>query len=618
MILVGKGCRPSGRRLAWWVLLTALLIGGAESLCADDAELRERDERIQSLIAQLGDQDFTRRERAQQELERLGLEAFDALRDAQEHEDIEVALRARYLVRRLQVRWYSDQDPPEVRRVLRDYVRQGDVDRRSRMDRLALLRDGQGLPALCRLVRFEADIRLAKYAALLIAKHGDPGPGDERVRRAEMLRDTISLSRNTAAQWVKAFAQALTDPAGSDATWAQLVADEQHTFANFPEQTTPEILVDLLRWRSEQLLAENRREEALPLVRDSIELLSGRREQLLTAVDWLIERQFWEQVSELSTRFADSFAENLVLQYRLAEVLRKRGESSAADQAAAAALASRPEQFEEHIEAGAVLQERGLFDWAQREYEAVISAAGEGSLHNLRARFLLAEMFHDLVQELAAAEALQIIVDGMQSNADYLNRVKSLRTDAGEVIARMHFFYSEHFAATDRAKQQEHLLKGIEAYPREIDLIIAMFRFPDGDAAWKARTKQHLDDTAGFYRDQIRVLAERLQQNTEPALEDNLRSYLARLNNQLAWLIANTEGDFDEALRCSQLSLEYLPDTAGYLDTLGRCYYAKGDYENAVKYQSRAVQLDPHAGQIRRQLELFEQALQKSREPAGS
>ncbi|MCA9210287.1 MAG: tetratricopeptide repeat protein, partial [Planctomycetales bacterium] len=56
-------------------------------------------------------------------------------------------------------------------------------------------------------------------------------------------------------------------------------------------------------------------------------------------------------------------------------------------------------------------------------------------------------------------------------------------------------------------------------------------------------------------------------------------------------------------------SLELVPDTAGYLDTLGRCYYAKGDYANAVKYQTQAVRLDPHTQQIRRQLELFEKAL---------
>ncbi len=81
--------------------------------------------------------------------------------------------------------------------------------------------------------------------------------------------------------------------------------------------------------------------------------------------------------------------------------------------------------------------------------------------------------------------------------------------------------------------------------------------------------------------------------------------------NQLAWLIANTEGDQQEALRCSQKSLELKPNEAGYLDTLGRCYYALDDYQNAVKYQSQAVEINPFSGLMTKQLALFRDALAK-------
>jgi tetratricopeptide (TPR) repeat protein len=81
--------------------------------------------------------------------------------------------------------------------------------------------------------------------------------------------------------------------------------------------------------------------------------------------------------------------------------------------------------------------------------------------------------------------------------------------------------------------------------------------------------------------------------------------------NQLAWLVSNTEGDQNEAVRCSLRSLELLPTAAGYMDTLGRCYYALGDYAKAVHHQSRAVRLEPHSAQMQRQLELFRQALAK-------
>jgi hypothetical protein len=60
----------------------------------------------------------------------------------------------------------------------------------------------------------------------------------------------------------------------------------------------------------------------------------------------------------------------------------------------------------------------------------------------------------------------------------------------------------------------------------------------------------------------------------------------------------------------SHKSLELRPNYAGFLDTLGRCYYAKGDLVNALKYQSQAVKINPHSGQIRRQLEFFKKEAQ--------
>jgi hypothetical protein len=38
---------------------------------------------------------------------------------------------------------------------------------------------------------------------------------------------------------------------------------------------------------------------------------------------------------------------------------------------------------------------------------------------------------------------------------------------------------------------------------------------------------------------------------------------------------------------------------------LAHVYFAKGDYANAVAYQSKAVELEPHSGLIARQLKLF-------------
>jgi tetratricopeptide (TPR) repeat protein len=90
--------------------------------------------------------------------------------------------------------------------------------------------------------------------------------------------------------------------------------------------------------------------------------------------------------------------------------------------------------------------------------------------------------------------------------------------------------------------------------------------------------------------------------------------------NQWAWLVSNTEGDFQKAIRYSQRSLELNKHgeggAASFLDTLGRCYFAAGDYENAVKYEREAISKNDYLQVMKRQLAEFEQALVKQKSSA--
>jgi tetratricopeptide (TPR) repeat protein len=78
-------------------------------------------------------------------------------------------------------------------------------------------------------------------------------------------------------------------------------------------------------------------------------------------------------------------------------------------------------------------------------------------------------------------------------------------------------------------------------------------------------------------------------------------------------LVSNTEGDFQKAIRHSHRSIELNKHgesgAASFLDTLGRCYYAAGDYENAVKYEREAIAKVDYLQVMQRQLTLFEKAL---------
>ncbi len=122
-----RGCRYGRILIALCAALLALTAGRSlPAIADDDAEL---DRRIAQLITQLGDNEYVVRQRAQRELARLGFAAFDALTDAEENEDIEIATQARYLARQIRSDWIEDAVPPEIRTILKDYDLQNDATR---------------------------------------------------------------------------------------------------------------------------------------------------------------------------------------------------------------------------------------------------------------------------------------------------------------------------------------------------------------------------------------------------------------------------------------------------------------------------------------------------------
>ena len=127
-------------------------------------------EQIDKLIDQLGDKDYYVRQRAQNELARLSFDAFDALTAATTNDDLEIAYRAKYLLRLMRVEWMAKNDPPEVKEKLKDYELQPEEARQARMHDLAVMTEGKGLLALCRLIRFEKSDTLSKIGVTELLK----------------------------------------------------------------------------------------------------------------------------------------------------------------------------------------------------------------------------------------------------------------------------------------------------------------------------------------------------------------------------------------------------------------------------------------------------------------
>lgn len=604
--------------VATYVLMVVAFAFGSEVVAAKDStgmDVSQADRAaleavIANWIKQLGAEEYARRERAQAELRRLGLTAFDALLRAQESEDIEIAMRSRYLLRSMTVRWAHENDPLEVKEILRGYDGKSPSERKALTDQLAALPEFQGTAALCRLVRFETSDLLSKRAALLVMHQPSELDSQVRTQLADTITRETGLSKRIGAEWLRTYVDTLSDDGSTLKRWEQITRQEELVFHQMPEETSPEIVRDLLRWQVGLLDSFGRDEEALAVVRRTIDLVDGTREQLLDTVDWLMDREAWAMVEEVANRFSERFNKSSLLLYRLAESQLEQGLELVAENTANRAMEANRDDQQEHVRAAYSLQERGRFEWSEREYRRVMELGPLGSLYDLQARFLLSEMLHDLQREHSAAEVLQEVVELMKKDKNVAYTATRIGRDPGGVNSRMHYFFAEyHRANGDKKKQIEQLQEGVKHDPTDADVLIAIYRVEGADQKWKTATKEHIKKAVQTFHDQIRLYDRQVTDASDEQHREYYKGELASANNQLAWLVGNTEGDFDEAVRCSQRSLELRPNRAGYLDTLGRCYYAKGDLENAVKHQTKAVELEPHSGQIQRQLELFQRAL---------
>lgn len=573
--------------------------GGVSSEAPAGAVSGDRQRQILQWIDQLGHPDYFTRERAQAELAKAGFDAFDALTAATAHADLEIAARARYLLGRIRIDWSRADDPSQVRDLLANYEFLPLAERLERMEQLADLPNRAGLPVLCRLVRFESSPLMSKFAAVSIVS---AGPADEALDEptAKLLRESLAGSQQPAAQWLIAYAAFRDDPASALATWAQLIRDEQEVLSNSPGRSSPEVLSSLIRFQINWLGKLNRRDETVAAMKQLIVLENGDPETLLELIDWLVEQKAWEPIQELADRFAVRIGSNPILLYALAGAYQQRGDAKRSEeyalQAAALYPGKQPEDLLRHLLIGYTLKERGLFPWAEREFLFTADNSDVADEYAIRARTALAEMHHDLGNDLQAAESLQKLIDAFQPDQsdDTILLNSSLGDETlGEVRARYHYFHAcHHQAKGDAARHRESLEKALEAFPAEIDVLIACWQLPDAPADFRERISGLIDKCAATIREQIA---------DDPA---EAISY-----NQLAWLLGNSKGDYDEAVKLSHRSLELDPENGGYYDTLAHCYYAKKDYANAVAYQRKAVKREPHSAMIARKLAVFEKAL---------
>ena len=591
-------------------LIIGLLAAGLPATASDAVSRRDASSaRVAELINKLGHEDYAIREAAQHRLKRIGVAAFDALHEAQDSDDVEIRMRARYLVGSTEIAWATENDSREVRSALKDYRSQSVVKRRQRISRVAEL---DATAALCRIARFEPSEQLSKYAALEVMQRETKDEASA-AERADRILQEVQQSRRPAADWLRTFART-GDVRQSVDAWTEVVDSEIKLLTTAPEKTNRNLVQSLAKWHAQRLIDAELREHGVAAMRRVIDVHDdSSRLRLIELSDWLSDHDAWQLVVETAARFDSMFDVEPMLLYRRARAHLKIDQAEQAEQVATRAFelpATRAirgnSPYDTRVSRGIYLEGQGLIAWCKREYLKAITESNASDYEGYYARIRISEIFHDEGEDNEAANNLQEILKAIKKNSRVRTMVKQLLyRDQDSIEARMHYFRAMHLERVGEAdKSRELLAKGLKADPTDPDVLIAMYRSPDAPEEWRTQTVKRIEEAASLIQARI--------QSLEAVKRDDNKD-LANDCNHYAWLVSNTVGDYQEALKQSQRSLELIPGSPELTDTLARCYYANKDYENAVKYQRIAFNELSHSHQIRRQLELFEKAYAESK-----
>lgn len=595
----------------------------------------ELDTRVAELIEQLGDDDYHARNRARWELGRIGLPAFSQLREAVNHPKIQVASAARYLVQSQNVVWWLETDSTEVRGLLMDYNALNEVERDSRLQRLSLNGTQDALLALCRLARFESNESLSKSAALHLMEAVAKSSPEPTLPPSILL--TIEQDERRSTRWLRTLAEDMQGSATQTDAWKAFAADEAMDAvklqeANAGRRPIAESNVGALRfnnWVGKWLTKRVDRIQALEAVKQSLGLVAANDYACLEYTKWALDAQLPELVVELSQQHADIFHMDPQLGFLLAECHLRAGDKGAAE-AQAAQSSQRIEQLAHKMTpigatmnvndivanrrtqiAKNLLMERGLFEWAEKEFKLAVALELSPRIEAL-VRSTMGEFYWSGGEYQEAADSLRPLFSEPASAVE-----RGLPGRGSELgLLEPYFYFYEGLLETQREnfeRASEMLVKALEVgepspASNNPDIVIAMKQIANNEQRQQI-FEIHFDAMVQDFKANVITSEQLLAESPDRRARDYLSMELANNCNQLAWLLCRCEVPGQEAVNLSRRSLEFFPSQPAYLDTLGRCYFTAGKIEDAIKMQERALSASPHDRQMKLQLAEFKAAL---------
>ncbi len=587
-------------------------------------ESSNSEELITSLIEQLGSENFRVRSNALSTLERVGLPAFQQLRKALDHSNVQIALSAKYLLLSQNVVWWLETDSHEVREQLQDYSALEPLDRHTRLGELARISSDDAFQALCRIAKFENNEWISRAAALNLL---DKVCKLETQRQAAIGRSillTIDQSDRFATRWLTTFArQSLSGNIIDFQVWTGY-ADElvkELSGQTLPRNEQRAQVLQFYEWLTHWAGDFIEHNELLELLKPSLRLVEANAFAVREYGNWALSVGLPELVAEIASIQPGVFENDPELNYLLAESYLKSENKQRANELAEQAL-MRPNlsprmrgagdiELRQRVVQGNRLALRGLFQWAEAEYLEALKVASD-DIPSVQP--IVANFYWEGGQYAQAADVLEPAIDTEPADAN----LPGAYYDYPSVVALYHWYramqYSDEHRNDDAMAQFRKALEASKsASAPNPDILIALHKTAQSEAD-RELFQTEFDAMVSSFRANIASEETRLAQSNLGQFA-NAGEKLASCCNQLAWLLSNCNTNVDEALYLSRRSLENYPDEPAFLDTMAQCCFAADRLDDAIRYQRQAVKKSPHDRLMNKQLAKFEAAkLQSSAE----
>jgi tetratricopeptide (TPR) repeat protein len=336
----------------------------------------------------------------------------------------------------------------------------------------------------------------------------------------------------------------------------------------------------------------------------------------LEAVQWGAQNSFWTSILRLAEDRQESFNKQAQLKYFQAWAFERQGDAVQADLLARQALEMTPladlsartevgpideathQALDEHFRNGVFLHESGMLTWSEREFQRIIQRAPVWTIKGVEARsYYVMQLLKDQARYQDAADALLPLVERVEQDGAFRKSLIGTRglTRPDDFRVELDYCRAMSLREKDMEQARKFFRDSLKADPFNPDTLIGMYELP-GDASWKSEVETRIAAATEKLEATIRQ-----EENARRASDPNFVTYY----NNYAWLVSNTIGDQELALKRAKKAVELAPGSGGEMDTYARCLFRNGKLEEAIAMQTRAVERLPHSAQLKRQLEFF-------------